>query len=86
VKCIAYATLLTHDRAYFSKKNMEIQEERKKFPNRYPKRLIEPLWKTITEAIVIYEGTEEQFMNLSARWIPDIKFQYVLLTEDFPTV
>ena len=85
MKCIAYATLLTDDREQVTKKNAVIQEERKQDPNRYPKRLVDPLWITISDGVIIYEGTEEQFMNLSARWIPELKFKYVFLTEAFPT-
>ena len=85
MKCIAYATLLTNDREKINKKNAVIQEERKKDPNRYPKRLVDPLWMTISDGVIIYDGTEDQFKNLSARWIPELKFKYVFLTEAFPT-
>jgi hypothetical protein len=85
MKCIAYATLLTDNREQITKKNAVIQEERKQDPNRYPKRLTDPLWMTISDGVIIYDGTEEQYMNLSARWIPELKFKYVLLIEAFPT-
>ena len=85
MKCIAYVTLLTEDREHVTKKNAVIQEERKTNPHRYPQRLVDPLWMTITDGVIIYDGTEDQFKNLSARWIPELKFKYVLLTEAFPT-
>lgn len=68
-------------------KNKAIQEERKQYPDRYPKRLLHQdgtpiLYSTsLMEGIGIYEGTEDQLMNLALRWLPEAKWTFTPIFE-----
>ncbi len=65
--------------------NDEIQEERKKYPDRYPKKLLHqdgtPISFTIAcrigHGFNLYEASEEQLANLSARWFPEMTWKFV---------
>jgi hypothetical protein len=82
MKMIAYAKWNLNDRDKISKKNTAIQEERKKFPNRYPKPLSVPYYQGTGKLIRLYDGTHEQIANLAARWVPELKWQFVAIFED----
>ncbi len=66
-------------------KYTKIQEERKQFPDRYPKMLQLQDGTPITfmfesrKAIQFYEATEEQLINLATRWLPEVTFEFVPL-------
>jgi hypothetical protein len=75
MKIMAYAKWNLEDWDKVSKKNNAIQEERKKFPNRYPKPLSPPYHQGTGRIFRLYEGTEEQFANVVARWVPEMKWQ-----------
>lgn len=62
-------------------KNKEIQAERKQFPDRYPTRISEGYFTQTGQSFRIYEGTEEQFTNLAARWLPEARWKFVLALE-----
>ena len=81
MKIMAYAKWDLKDWDKVSKKNTAIQEERKKFPNRYPKPLSVPYHQGTGKLIRLYEGTSEQFANLAARWVPELKWQFVTIFE-----
>jgi hypothetical protein len=84
MKVIAYIEWRPEDAAKVTAKNNEIQEERKQFPDRYPKRLLlqdgTPILFNIAGSIGhgfgLYEGTEEQFWNLAVRWRPEVTWTF----------
>jgi hypothetical protein len=84
MKVIAYIEWCPEDAAKVTAKNNAIQEERKKFPDRYPKRLLlqygTPIIFNISgrigQGFGLYEGTDAQLRNLAARWIPEIKWTF----------
>jgi len=49
-------------------KNKQIQAERKQFPDRYLTRTSEGYFTQTGQSFRMYEGPEEQFTNLVARW------------------
>ena len=77
MKAIGYAEYDLGDRDKVSKKNAAIQEERKKFHNRYPKGLSEVYYMDSGKLFRLYEGTEEQFANLMQRWVPEMSWHFV---------
>ena len=77
MKVIAYAKYDLKDADKVTKKNAAIQEERKKFPDRYPKPLSEVYYMETSKFFRLYEGTSEQFANIAARWVPEINFHFV---------
>ena len=87
MKYIAYRDVSTDDPDVFRAKNNEIQEERKKYPDRYPKKLLSqdgtPIagWTSARKGFQLYEATEEQLVNLAARWIPEMSHKFVALLE-----
>lgn len=68
---------------------LEIQEERKKFPDRYPKKLLHQDGTPINYNIAgkagrrfaLYEGTEQQMINLAACWVPEMTWEFVPIFE-----
>ena len=67
-------------------KKTEIDEEREKFPDRYPKFLrlkdgapVMIMLGQSDKALQLYEATEEQLINLTARWIPEVRWEFVPL-------
>ncbi len=66
-------------------KYTKIQEERKQFPDRYPKMLQLQDGTPITfmvesrTGIQFYEATEEQLINLATRWLPEVTWEFVPL-------
>jgi len=77
MKYIAYGDVHTDDSDVYEAKNRAIQVEREKFPNRYPMKLLfqdgTPIgaWTSPRKWFNLYEGTEEQLVNLSVRWFPE---------------
>ena len=68
-------------------KYKKIQEERKQFPDRYPRMLKLDDGTPVTfmvrsrKAIQFYEATEEQLINLSSRWLPEVTWEFVPLLD-----
>jgi len=87
MKYIAYREVRTDVPGAFRAKNNAIQEERKKYPDRYPKKLLfqdgTPIgvWTSGSKGFNLYEATEEQMINLVARWIPETSWTFVAIYE-----
>ncbi|MEE8569772.1 MAG: hypothetical protein V3S97_02090 [Candidatus Bathyarchaeia archaeon] len=65
-------------------KNNEIQEERKSFPDSYPMNISDGYFtQTGRSETLMYEGTEEQFTNLAARWLPEARWKFVLALDTY---
>jgi hypothetical protein len=64
-------------------KNKEIQEERKRFPDRYPKSISDGFFTQTGHSFRMYDGTEEQFTNLAARWLPEARWKFVLALDTY---
>jgi hypothetical protein len=79
---IAEFNLEDYDKAV--SKNKELQEERRKYPDRYPRKILlengettEFFMGSAHKAFVLYEGTENQIANLGQRWIPEAKWKFI---------
>ena len=68
-----------------TEKDNEIQEERKKFPDRHPKRILHQDGTRVSYFIsgrydrqfALYEGTEQQMINLAVRWFPEMIWEFI---------
>ena len=81
MKAILYSEWNPEDLGKIVQKNREIQEERKKFPDRYPNPLSLAYTTRPGHSFRLYEGTEEQFINLATRWVPETKAEIVPIFE-----
>jgi len=85
MKYIAYTEMNFEDVDKLIAKRDALQEERKKFPERYPKKLLDQDGKHIVfttsipygKGFMLYEGNEEQLVNLAIHWMPELKLKYV---------
>ena len=64
-----------------------IQDERKQFPDRYPTRLtladgsLARARVSVKKSHVLYDGTEEQMINLAVRFFHEVEFTFTLCLE-----
>jgi hypothetical protein len=84
MKVLAYAHVQnpTLDIEKIRKKEAEVLEQRKKFPDRYPKQLSGAYTTEAGSLKRIYEGTKEQLANLLIFWWPEMLYRYEALFED----
>jgi hypothetical protein len=81
MKMLGYAKFDLKDWDSDFKKDAALHEERKKFPDRYPKQLCPDYFLETGKVFTLYEGTHEQFANLAAWWIPELNWQFVAIFE-----
>ena len=62
-------------------KGKVIQEERKKFPDRYPKPLTPSYTMAVGKGVRLYEATEEQLIHLIAFWAPEGRWKFIPIFE-----
>jgi hypothetical protein len=84
MKFIGYWQSNSDDWDKMAAKNDAIQVERKQYPDRYPKKLryqdgseIGGRTGGLGKGFVLYEGTEEQLINLAVRWWPEFSWTFV---------
>jgi len=79
MKYIAYFKCQPEDIDKIIVKNNEIQEDRRKHPDMYPKPLSPNYSFSSEKGFRLYESSEEQLINITKRWIPEIKITFVAI-------
>jgi len=86
MRYLAYIEWNPKDAEIVRTKACAIHEERKKFPSRYPTPLLHkdgtPIYyytslSQRSQGFALYEGTEEQVLNMSIRWIPEMNWRFI---------
>ena len=82
MKVIAFYELRPEDFDKVIAKDQKLHEERKRFPEKFPKKLFPDCITGYCKGFVIYEvDNEEQLMNLQMHLFPEMRFKFVPLID-----